>query len=164
MERTEDGMWVAVTGHRDLDGATVAKVRRAIERTLTTLGPVNGISCLADGADQIFAEEVLKAGGRIGTVIPARDYRDAFPAPNTFDHLLERSDWVQRLDYEAGSPEAYMDASLAMLAKADHVVAVWDGEKARGHGGTQDVVRAARDMGLSVTVVWPEGARRTPAT
>jgi hypothetical protein len=42
----------------------------------------------------------------------------------------------------------------------DHVVAVWDGEPSDGHGGTGDVVAAARERRMPVTVVWPDGARR----
>ncbi|MPZ83287.1 MAG: hypothetical protein GEV28_24000 [Actinophytocola sp.] len=36
----------------------------------------------------------------------------------------------------------------------------YSGEPARGYGGTADVVDAARDRGLPVTVIWPEGATR----
>lgn len=37
---------------------------------------------------------------------------------------------------------------------------VWDGGPSGGHGGTGDVVDAARERGIPVTVVWPEGAAR----
>ena len=53
-----------------------------------------------------------------------------------------------------------MDASLDMFNRADRLVAVWDGEPARGYGGTADIVEAARDRELPITVIWPEGARR----
>jgi len=47
-----------------------------------------------------------------------------------------------------------------MLAEADELLAAWDGKPARGYGGTADVVDAARDQGIPVTVVWPTGAMR----
>jgi hypothetical protein len=47
-----------------------------------------------------------------------------------------------------------------MLADADELLAVWDGQPARGYGGTADVVEAARYKGIPVTVVWPAGAKR----
>jgi hypothetical protein len=53
-----------------------------------------------------------------------------------------------------------MDASRHMLADADVLLAVWDGQPARGYGGTADVVNAARDQGIPVTIVWPAGAMR----
>ena len=53
-----------------------------------------------------------------------------------------------------------MDASVEMLKDADLLIAVWDGLPARGLGGTADVVAYARDHGIPVSVIWPEGARR----
>ena len=53
-----------------------------------------------------------------------------------------------------------MAASEALLDDVEHVVAVWDGQPSDGHGGTGDVVAAARARGLPVTAVWPEGAAR----
>ncbi|MGW5646007.1 hypothetical protein ACWEV3_27990 [Saccharopolyspora sp. NPDC003752] len=40
------------------------------------------------------------------------------------------------------------------------MLAVWDGQPARGFGGTADVVDSARKRGVDVTVIWPDGARR----
>jgi hypothetical protein len=57
-------------------------------------------------------------------------------------------------------PEARTGAAMAMLDAAEHLVAVWDGGPAGIAGGTADVVEAAKDRGLPVTVVWPEGAER----
>jgi len=56
-----------------------------------------------------------------------------------------------------------MEASSVMLAHADRLFAVWDGQPARGYGGTADVVAEARQRGVPVTVIWPEGASRDQA-
>jgi hypothetical protein len=53
-----------------------------------------------------------------------------------------------------------MAASEHVLDTVDALVAVWDGRPARDYGGTADVVAAARERGLPVTVVWPDGAER----
>jgi len=53
-----------------------------------------------------------------------------------------------------------MDASRFMVDNADRLIAVWDGEPARSYGGTADVVTYAREKGVPVSVVWPEGASR----
>jgi hypothetical protein len=37
---------------------------------------------------------------------------------------------------------------------------VWDGKPARGIGGTADIVSYARQKGVPVAVLWPEGAAR----
>jgi hypothetical protein len=47
---------IAVSGHRGLPAATADLVNKAIRAGLAECAPdVTGISCLADGADQIFA-------------------------------------------------------------------------------------------------------------
>ncbi len=43
---------------------------------------------------------------------------------------------------------------------ADELWALWDGKPARAYGGTADVVAYARDRGVPVRVIWPDGARR----
>jgi hypothetical protein len=49
-----------------------------------------------------------------------------------------------RLDQVESDADAHMEASLRILADADELLAVWDGQPARGYGGTADVVNAAR--------------------
>lgn len=64
------------------------------------------------------------------------------------------------LDFVESDSHAHMAASRRMLDETDHLIAVWDGKPARGYGGTADVVAAARERGVPITVVWPEGATR----
>ncbi|MFB9430363.1 hypothetical protein ACFFR8_13355, partial [Streptoalloteichus tenebrarius] len=89
-------------------------------------------------------------------------YRDDLPESHhaTYDDLLARASKVVRLEHVDSTAEAHMKASLRMLDIADHLIAVWDGLPARGYGGTADVVQAAQERGLPVTVVWPPGAHR----
>ena len=53
-----------------------------------------------------------------------------------------------------------MDAGKVVVDRSSVVLAVWDGQPSRGLGGTADVVAYARQRGVTVTVVWPEGASR----
>jgi hypothetical protein len=62
---------VGITGHRDLHDPTRGLVSTAIAMQLGEFGSVHGISSLAERADQIFAEQVLKAGGTLTVVIPS---------------------------------------------------------------------------------------------
>ena len=77
-----------------------------------------------------------------------------------YDALLARAATVSQLGHVESDAEAHMDASEAMLKRADVLLAVWDGEPARGYGGTADVVAEAKREGLPVVVLWPEGATR----
>ncbi|MFC7732003.1 hypothetical protein [Actinomadura keratinilytica] len=156
-------MRIAITGHRLLPPETEALVSRALHEALDEqLGAVIGISCLADGADALFAQAVLDHGGALIAVVPASEYRDGLPQEHypVYDRLLAAADEVHRLPYVESTSEAHMAASEFMLGLADRLWAVWDGKPARGFGGTADVVQAARDRNLPVQVIWPEGASR----
>ncbi|MDG4784714.1 hypothetical protein O7626_02000 [Micromonospora sp. WMMD1102] len=137
-----------------------------INGLLTQLGsggpPLIGVSCLADGADQIFARAVLNRGGSLEAVVPADEYRDGLPenARAEYDELFARAVVVHRCVHRESTAEAHMDASRVMVDGADHLIAVWDGEPARAYGGTADVVQYAREEGVPVSVVWPAGAHR----
>jgi hypothetical protein len=126
-------------------------------------GGLVGISCLAQGSDQIFARVVLEHGGTVEVVLPATDYRERKIEPDNlaeFDDLMSRAHAVRTLPCEKSDGDAYMAASEEMLDSVDSLIAVWDGNSSGGYSGTADVVAAARERGIPVTVVWPDGARR----
>jgi hypothetical protein len=52
---------------------------------------------------------------------------------------------VHQLDFTESTAESHMAAS--------ELLAVWDGQPARGYGGTADVVAHARDRGHRVRLV-----------
>jgi hypothetical protein len=156
---------VAITGHRGFDRRTAELVDSDIRAELAKLATGDGlvgISCLADGADQIFAKAVLEVGGQLEVIVPARAYRDGLPseAQGDYDALLAKATTIRRLDYVESTEDAHMAASVAMLTGSDRLLAVWDGQPARGLGGTGDVVEYARKQGIPVTVIWPDDASR----
>jgi hypothetical protein len=156
---------IAITGHRGLPDDTTALVDRALRAELAnrdTDDLIIGLSCIADGADALFARAVLDSGATLIVVVPAHRYRDGLPAEHhaTYDQLLAAASEVIRLDYDESTPQAHQAASERMLETADELFAVWDGKPARGYGGTADVVAAAEQQQIPVTVLWPEGARR----
>ena len=160
-------MRIAITGHRELPAETERLVDQAIRQQLAAYSgrDLVGVTNLADGADQLFAQAVLDAGGQLDVIVPAARYRDGLPesAHAAYDTLLSCASSVHRLDRIESTEEAHMEASTAMLDRADRLFAVWDGKPARGYGGTADVVAEARDRGIPVTVIWPEGASRDQA-
>lgn len=157
---------IAVTGHMDLTDTSTDLVREALRATLKPYadGQLTGVSCLAEGADALFAEMVLELGGRLIAVIPSQDYRQSKVKPDhaeTFDRLTASADEVLVLPHEAADRSAYEDANRTLLQRADRLVAVWNGEPPSGKGGgTADTVLEARAAGLPVEVVWPQGATR----
>jgi hypothetical protein len=157
---------IAVTGHMDLTDPSTDLVRAALRETLKPYadGQLTGVSCLAKGADALFAEVVLELGGRLIAVIPSQDYRQNKVKPDhaeTFDRLKASAYEVLVLPHETADRSAYEDANRTLLQRADRLMAVWNGEPPTGQGGgTADTVLEAREAGLPVEVVWPEGAAR----
>lgn len=155
---------LAVTGHRGLPEPTARIIATALDSEIAQRATPDliGLTCLADGADTLFAHAILAHGGQLHVIIPAHKYRAGLPADHhpTYDALLAQAARVTQLDHEESDSDAHLDASLHMLTEADEVLAIWDGQPARGPGGTADVVAVAGERGLSVTVVWPTGAQR----
>ena len=177
---------VGVTGHRSqaLGEACMATLSERITATLKLIGegtmrlfdtrPVcfspepprmRFVTPIADGADQIAAEAALALGWEIEAVLPfARDYYRTTLADDEarrrFDALLERASRVLELPGEQGAePEGYAMAGRATVAHCDILVAVWDGLKARGRGGTGEVVEFAVTRGTPVAHIPPEPER-----
>ncbi|MFD6099098.1 hypothetical protein ACFVWN_22765 [Nocardiopsis flavescens] len=157
---------LGITGHSDLGEETAALVRRALDRELAAFGggpELVGVSCLARGADQVFAEAIWEARGTLEVILPAVDYREAVVAAEDlyrFDGLLMRAASVRYMPFRHADEEAYAAANTAVLARVERLIAVWDGRPGGERGGTADAVAAARRHGVPVHVVWPRGAVR----
>ncbi|UQA97458.1 hypothetical protein [Streptomyces halobius] len=157
-------MRLGITGHRGLPEQSEKLVRAALQREVQRHRPDDlvGVSCIADGPDSWFAQAVLDHGGRIEVVIPASSYREGLPAWHhaTYDELLQRAAEVHRTGLDESTSEAHMAGSEILVGLVDELVAVWDGQPARGYGGTADVVAYAERNGVTARVLWPEGATR----
>ncbi|MDW6061118.1 hypothetical protein SAZ11_27735 [Streptomyces sp. FXJ1.4098] len=157
---------IAVTGHMDITEDSVPLVREELARALAAYDPSSlvGVSCIARGSDSLFADAVLAAGGRLVVVVPSRDYREAKVKPDhaaTFDRFMDAADEVLVMPHATANREAYEAANAVLLERAERLVAVWNGQPPTGKGGgTADVVYEAREAGLPVDVVWPDGASR----
>ncbi|MDN3056741.1 hypothetical protein ACFV4E_07320 [Streptomyces hygroscopicus] len=157
---------IAVTGHMDITDASVPLVRGELDKIVAAYEPSSlvGVSCIAKGSDSLFADAVLAAGGRLAVVIPSEDYRQAKVKPehaDTFDRLVAAADEVLVMPHATANRQAYEAANAVLLERADRLVAVWDGRPPTGKGGgTADVVHQAREAGIPVDVVWPDGASR----
>jgi len=154
---------IAITGHRGLPEDTRQLIDAAIRTALARAPrPMTGISCLADGADQMFARAVLDAGGSLNVIVPAAQYRQGLPEEShyAYDDLLSHADSVRQMPFSESTSEAHMAASRVMVEAADLLLAVWDGQPARGYGGTADIVHEAHNTATPVEIIWPTGAHR----
>ncbi|WP_046468195.1 hypothetical protein [Allosalinactinospora lopnorensis] len=154
---------IAITGHRGLPPEVERAVEEGIRARVSEFGDsLVGLSCLADGADTIFARAVVDSGASLEVIVPARLYRANLPSSHhaIYDALLAAAAGVHRLPHVESTPQSHLDAGRHMVDHSDELIAVWDGRPPRGPGGTADIVGYARERKRPVTVIWPQGARR----
>jgi predicted Rossmann fold nucleotide-binding protein DprA/Smf involved in DNA uptake len=155
---------VGISGHQNIPEEALYFVKEGIKQVLDRYGrSFVGVSALAAGADQLFAEEVLRSGGKLHVVLASQGYETSFETHEdlqSFYILLDQADVVETLEHDYPSEDAYLDAGHRVVDLSDELVAVWDGLAARGKGGTADAVHYAREQGKKVVVVWPPGTSR----
>ena len=75
---------VGITGHRNLPAELAEQVSALLRAEIAALdlgpGELVGVTCLADGADTLFAREILAHGGTLEVIVPAEQHRDGLPA------------------------------------------------------------------------------------
>lgn len=141
-------MRVGITGHQRLARPSGWDwVRGELVSFLSSdAGPLVGVSSLAIGADQIFADLVLRQGGSLEVVIPFTGYAEKFTTEGDlreYERLLSAASVVETLRGGGSDEEAYLEAGRVVVNSSDLLVTVWDGRPAAGPGGTADVVEYA---------------------
>lgn len=101
-------------------------------------------------------------GGALHVVVPCERYEETFSRADLFRFrgLLGRAERLETLRHPGPTEEAFLDAGHRVADLCDVLVAVWDGEPARGLGGTADVVDYAKAAGRQIVIVWPPGTTR----
>ena len=126
------------------------------------------VSALADGADTLAAHQALKNGWRLLAPLPfsVESYGEDFSGQDKqeLERLLKAADAVAELDGARGSPmqedHAYLQAGITTVAQSDVLVAIWDGEEARGVAGTASIKEEALSAGKPV--IWINAVTDTP--
>lgn len=163
-----DFLVLGVTGHRaDLLSVDEApRLRCAVRKVLAAFAgsvpaPLTLVSALAEGADQLVAEEALSVGYRLVCPLPfpralyERDFTRE-ESVQAFRRLLDQATEVEELPGDratsASDLAAYATAGELMLERAHVLLAVWNGGAARGIGGTAEIIAAAGRRGMPT--VW----------
>jgi hypothetical protein len=151
---------VGATGHQRLhDPGAWPWVREELARALDAVKPpLVGLSALAAGTDQIFAEMILARDGTLELVLPFTNYRDVFrkdAGRASFDRLSALAARVWHLPPAPSRDEAYLLAGKLVVEQCDLVLAVYDGRTDTGIGSTGDVVEYATKKGVPLVVIDP---------
>lgn len=130
-------------------------------------GRLVAISSLAEGADQLFADSALELGFELCCVMPftKQVFAKDFEAPSAvspdaltrFEGLLKEAGerlTVFELDgSRAASDLAYETAGQVVVNQSDILLAVWDGERLKLRGGTEQSYDEARRQGVPVILI-----------
>jgi hypothetical protein len=176
---------IGVTGVRAIEDSAIAPLRQQIAavlglvkeqveklgagpRAAALYAPVPArlrlLSPLAEGADRLVAEEALALGYELEVPMPfaQAEYEKDFPESVTdFRALLGRAGGgLLALDGARGEDEArsYEAVGRLVARNCDLLIAIWDGGKGRGRGGTAEIVRFAAHREQSVWWLRSDGA------
>ena len=159
---------VAVTGHRDLVPEEVPVIRDRVATFLENMRdayPNRGVSvmtALAEGADQLVAEEAVRLG--VPLIVPLPMERDIYirdfestKAKESFEFLSSRAAETYELPLVNGNTTdsisdhgnardlQYAQLGVFLCAHCHILLALWDGKDSDQLGGTAQVVRFHHD-------------------
>ncbi len=134
------------------------------------------ITPLAEGADRLVAHSILNIApaSRLRAVLPfpreeylkdfaseasRREFEslyqlDADPLPPRNSLSLDNMDEKSRAQERS---KAYLAAGILVVEQCDLLIAVWDGEKARGKGGTAEIIAYAEERGRPLVKIFTSG-------
>lgn len=116
------------------------------------------ISPLAEGADRMVANEAISQGYELQCPLPfeRNQYQKDFVTPDSwveYNSLLNQATAVLELDGQViDKDSAYLAVGQMVLNQCDILIAIWDGNEARGSGGTAQIVNEAR-LNL-IPIIW----------
>ena len=171
---------IGVTSHRDLPPADTDAIRGCVRQVLQALGqaypslPLVVLSALAQGGDQLVAEEALRLGIRLIAPLPLphdlyiEDFTDS-AARARFEALCREAEVMVlpvrkgHTHHDVGNPgmprdQQYAQAGVYIASHCHILLAIWDGQASDRLGGTAQIVRYY----LSGTLPGPPGQERDP--
>lgn len=147
-------MKVGITGHQEFGPtADMRWLGDAMRKMIMRADITEGITSLARGADQLFADVLVENHIPIVAVFACDKIESTFERKDDLANFLRLRSLaveVEVLPYDELSEEAYFAAGKRVVERCDRLLAVWDGKPARGLGGTGDVVSFARGIGRSL--------------
>ena len=155
-------MNIGITGHQELDQDSLwswvkSELLVIIKDLAENKNEIVGISCLAIGADQLFAKLILSIDGQLLAIIPFSDYEKTFKNNDldNYKNVLKLAFKIEVLPKQSSNEESFFTAGKRVVELSDIILAVWDGKKAEGLGGTGDIVAYAKKINKKVIHINP---------
>ncbi len=151
---------VGFSGHRQLEdeAGAAAAMRTALEMLQREApGEWIALSSIAIGSDQVFVAQAQALGLSWHAILPlprAEFEKDFSPVEwAAVEATLTRAEHVRVITENGAREDAYLDCGMETVNGADVLLAVWDGQPARGKGGTADVIEYAKSIGKPVMII-----------
>lgn len=168
---------IGISGHLNLTTGQLTALRPVLTQAIKnikqyhlyadkTIPHIIFISPIAIGADTLFANVALKPfKGELRVYLPFKkdEYLKDFETTEQkqeFEHLLKHSKIIEEL-YTGevtnnNRNKLYLQVGKKIVDECDYLIAIWDEQKAKGVGGTGDVVQYALSRHKDVLVINPE--------
>ena len=170
MKRQLIPITIGVTGHRDIPEQDKPRIREVLQSKFQSFkanyphSPLQLISGLAEGADQIAAEVALEVGFALVAALPMpiEMYEKDFVLPSSLQHFRELLGNAEQINIcspknydELRREDLYLSYGHYIVRHAQVVIALWDGtfeqlttenQREIKVGGTADVVRICRGI------------------
>lgn len=152
-------MKIGITGHQNLGSAeNITWISDTLKSAIKQNNIDIGLTSLAIGADQLFAETLKDMHIRYIAIIPCDGYEQTFTTSSDLENYksLLQNAWERiRLPFDNPSESAFYEAGKKIVNLSDMLIAVWDGQPAKGLGGTGDIVKYALSLKKRVVHINP---------
>jgi len=141
-------MKIGLTGHQNIGSKSDIKwVKGVLSEEIEKQNITCGISCLAVGADQLYAEILKVRHLPFIVIIPSDGYETTFDETSElpeYKRLLLTAEEIIRMKFSSPTEEAFYAAGKEVVNRSEMMFAIWNGKKAQGLGGTADIVEFAK--------------------
>jgi hypothetical protein len=148
-----------ITGHQEIGGETIIEwVKLQIMNEFKSNNIELGYSCIAKGADQLFARILFEKRIDLVAVVPCKKYETTFTEDKALNEFLFLKNYASKeidLNYDEPSEQAFFEGGKTVVNYSDILFAVWNGLPAKGLGGTGDVVNYAKEKKKHVIHINP---------
>ena len=163
---------IGVTGHRAL--ANLDKLVHSVDQALALIEahfdpPYICFSALAEGADRLVPYRAFARWEEARLIVPlpldVEDYMQDFKKLTSkvdFLNLMELAEEILPPPEASNREGAYQAAGSYVVQNCDVLIAIWNGAKAQGKGGTAEIVDQARL--LKLPLIWIHAGNRVPGT
>ncbi len=148
-------MIAGITGHRELQN--IEWIKATMKEVISEMEITYGVTCLASGADELFAELLRHESISYTAVIPCINYETTFEKEGLkkFVFSKSRASKLIELNNDNPSEKAFDEAGNTVVDNSEILIAIWNGQEAKGLGGTADIVEYAKSKNKTIIHINP---------